>query len=374
MCRLPSCERPVTRFRGSLIVLLLSILMTVTPGTVSGHEEGPPSLSPETIAEDREDPAEAHDDEEGQDAFVDGDPCVSPDDLGETWLDWLNRTTHRTVCGLSMWFDGYFGDERVYEEYSRTGGWMSIHTFYTQRDQFDARFRFNVRVNLPNLDRRLHAFVGMEGREEYLTDSGILSPPGPLPTTLDEERQLLIGLGWTPQRNDFNALTFRVGVRVEWPPAPYVKAIYRHNVFVGDASSLRWRQTVFWAQEDQLGTTTNLDLERRLSDHVLIRWTNTGTISGITEGVEWRTSPSLFQTISSRNALAYSVWLTGATGAPVHVEEYGARVVYRRRVVRDWLFLDVGPTVTWPRRDIEETRGTSWGAMIGIEMQFGDRG
>jgi hypothetical protein len=371
-CSLPSGERPAARLRASLIVLL-SILMTVALRAASGDEEGPPVLSSEAHAGDREDPAGAHDDAEVQDVAVEGDPCVSPDDLGQSWLDWLNRTTHRTVCGLSMWVDGYFGDERVYEEYSRTGGWVSIHTFYTQRDQFDARFRFNVRVNLPNLDRRLHAFVGREGREEYLTDSETLSPPGPLPTTLDEDRQLLVGLGWTPLRNDFDALTFRVGVRVEWPPAPYVKAIYRHNVFVGAASSLQWRQTVFWAREDQLGTTTNLDLERRLSDHVLIRWTNNGTISGITDGVEWRTSPTLFQTVSPRNALGYSAWLTGATGAPVQVEEYGARVVYRRRVARDWLFLDVGPTVSWPRRDLEETRETSWGAMIGIEMQFGDR-
>ncbi|MCU0306007.1 MAG: hypothetical protein MUC56_18285, partial [Thermoanaerobaculales bacterium] len=290
-CSLPSGERPAARFRASLIVLL-SILMTVALRAASGDEKGPPVQSSEARAGDREDPAGAHDDAEVQDVAVEEDPCVSPDDLGQSWLDWLNRTTHRTVCGLSMWFDGYFGDERVYEEYSRTGGWVSIHTFYTQRDQFDARFRFNVRVNLPNLDRRLHAFVGREGREEYLTDSETLSPPGPLPTTLDEDRQLLVGLGWTPLRNDFDALTFRVGVRVEWPPAPYVKAIYRHNVFVGAASSLQWRQTVFWAREDQLGTTTNLDLERRLSDHVLIRWTNNGTISGITDGVEWRTSPT----------------------------------------------------------------------------------
>ncbi len=345
--------------------------MTVAPRAVSGQEEDPPELSSETRAEDREDPAETHDDDEVQDSGAETDPCVSPDDLGQSWLDWLNRTTHRTVCASSMWFDSYFGEEQTFEEYSRTGGRMSIHTFYTQRDEFDARFRFIVRVNLPNLDRRLHAFVGREAREEYLTDSENLLPPGSLPTTLDDERQLLIGLGWTPQRNNFDALTFRVGVRVEWPPAPYVKAIFRHNVFFSDATSLRWRQTVFWAQEDQLGTTTNLDLDQRLSDHVLIRWTNTGTVSGITEGVEWRTSPTLFQTISSRDALAYSAWLTGATGTPIQVEEYGLRVVYRRRVARDWLFLDVGPIVTWPRRDIEETRETSWGAMIGFEMQFG---
>jgi hypothetical protein len=64
--------------------------------------------------------------------------------------------------------------------------------------------------------------------------------------------------------------------------------------------------------------------------------------------------------------------MTGATDAPVDTQEVGARVVMRRRVYRQWLFVDFGPIVSWPRFKPEEGRDPSWGAVVGVEMVFGE--
>ncbi len=301
------------------------------------------------------------------------DPCASPEDLGQAWVDWLNRRVHSTVCHSAMWFDGFFGDDRVYDEYAHTGGRVSTHLTWTQYDGFDPQLRFRVQANLPNVDRRVHAFVGRETRDEYLTDTSDRSNPGGSLARFDEEEELLFGLGYAPQRGEYDRISFSLGANMSWPPEPYVKATYRYLHMFSDQALIRWRQTVFWELEDQLGTTTNVDLERRLGDPFLLRWTNTGTISGITEGVEWWTTLTLYHTLSTRRALAYTLWVSGRSEAPVDLQEYGVRVVYRQRIARDWLFLDVGPIVAWPRWEVGEVRETSWGALVGVEMLFGER-
>lgn len=353
-------------------VALLVLLVSWPPLTALGQDGGD-KQPPTPVASG--DPAEPEPDDGSEPVGSDDrlDPCLSPEDLGESWLDWLNRRTNRTVCDSAMWFDNFFGDDRALEEHSQTGGRVSTHVTWTQRDEFDVQFGFRVRINLPNLDERWYAFVGRGTRDEYLTDTSYRSNPGG-PLGINQEQELLIGLGWTPRQNDYDRIAFRLGVTVAWPPEPYAKMIYRHSHYFSEKSQLRWRQTVFWALEDRFGTTTNLDLDRRLSDVLLFRWTNTGTISGVTEGIEWWSTPTLYHTLTSRSALAYAFWINGSTRAPVELEEYGVRIVFRRRIARDWLFLDVGPMVSWPRREVVDVREASWGALIGLEMQFGHRG
>jgi hypothetical protein len=304
-------------------------------------------------------------------ASTQNDPCTPGEDLGKSWIDWINRKVDSAVCQSSMWFDGFFGDDRADEIYGTTGGRVSTHLYWTEYDDFDPKLRFRAHYVLPNLDNKVDAFVGRETRDEYLTDTRDPSDPGNPFFGLDDEEELLVGLGYSPDRRPDRRLRFSVGANLRWPPEPYAKVNYRRIFELDQLSLLRWRQTVFWELEDQLGTTTNLDLERRLGASFLLRWAINGTISGITDGIDWWTNLTLYQSLSSRRALAYTVWSTGETLAEVPLNETGIRVVYRQRIARDWLFVDVGPSVSWPRWVPEDLREPSWGAVIGAEMLFG---
>jgi hypothetical protein len=273
-----------------------------------------------------------------------------------------------------MWFDHFFGDDRAFDEYNQAGGRVSGHLYWTEHDGIDPKFRFRVRYPLPNLDNRVDAFIGRETRDEYLTDVGGSSDPTAPLFGVDDEEELLIGLGYHPVRGDVQRFRVSFGVKVDFPPEPYVKARYRYVRPLGRSSLFRWRQTVFWELEEQAGTTTNLDLERRLGDPFLLRWTNTGTISGRTEGVDWWSNLTLFHSLSDRRAFAYTVWASGESQREVPLEEYGLRMVYRQRVHREWLFVDIGPLVSWPKDEAGEERQLSLGAVIGVEMLFGSGG
>jgi hypothetical protein len=371
-------DRPLTELS---LVLVLTIVCAValarptyaqeTDRESSGQVEQDESLPREREALEAVGGPSSHDSVDGEEEPP--DPCVPPQEFGKSVADWINRRVHRTVCSSAVWFDGFFGGGRTYDEYSHTGGRASVHLIWTEHDGFDPKLRFRVRVALPNLDERFDAFVGRESRSDYLTDAYDSSDPGSPLFGLDEEEDLLIGLGYSPVRGNRRRFRVSFGAKVDVPPEPYVKARYRYVHFFGERSMFRWRQTVFWELEDQFGITTNLDLERRFGHDYLLRWANTGTVSGISEGVDWWSNLTLYHSVDSRRAIAYTVWVTGETEAPVTTEEYGIRVVYRQRVHRDWLFVDIGPQISWPREGPLDLREPSFGAIIGFEMHFGER-
>jgi hypothetical protein len=351
---------------GLLVATVIAVsLAVVWPVSAQEAEDAP---APEVVGSSG--PA-VESDEDAEGGADDIDPCTSPDVVGQSWVDWINRTMQRSVCGSAMWFDSFFGDERASAEYGRAGGRASAHVVWQEHDGFDPRLRFRVNFPLPNLSERADAFVGRETKDEYLTDVADRSDPGgPLSGFADDE-DLLLGLGYSPRRGGGKRFRLSGGVKVDAPPEPYVKFRYYHRHEFSERSQLRLGQTVFWELEDRFGTTTNLDLERRLAEPLLLRWANTGTISEITNGVEWWSNLTLFQRVDHLRALAYTLWITGETDAPVDLSEYGARIVVRRRVYREWLFVDFGPIVSWPREELHEEREMSWGATVGVEMLFG---
>jgi hypothetical protein len=90
------------------------------------------------------------------------------------------------------------------------------------------------------------------------------------------------------------------------------------------------------------------------------------------EGVEWFGELVLFQRLADHQALAYRIAATGESDAELENDRYDLSVAYRRRFVRDWLFLELRPGATW-RRPEEGAEGELSPAMgIAIELQFGD--
>ena len=48
-------------------------------------------------------------------------------------------------------------------------------------------------------------------------------------------------------------------------------------------------------------------------------------------------------------------------------------MIYRQRIYREWLYLELRSSVGWPRDTWNERREANWGAGVALEMQFGQR-
>jgi hypothetical protein len=298
--------------------------------------------------------------------------CAEDEPHHATMLERVRRRLSMTACASSAWVDSLFGDQVHYREYRETDGTVSVGGLWSEYDGFDPRLRFRVHLQLPQWNERISAFAGRVGEDEYVSDTE--GDFNALPTrqfgTLQDE-SVLVGLGYSsPERtgNDFDA---GVGVRVDLPLDPYARTRYEIVRTFAERYVLAARETVFWQNSEGFGTTTRINLDRALSDKLLLRWSNLGKYTEETLGVEWYSQLTLFQSIGPRTGLAWQAQVEGATDNEVPLTRNAVRLIMRRQLTPDWLFLELRGGVGWPRRKLEEERKASPELGIAFEMQFG---
>jgi hypothetical protein len=313
----------------------------------------------------------------GQDATADHDFTLAPDEAAEAvsdeWIDRAHSGMHALVWRSAMYVDGMFGsqlDEQAYQRQTR--GSITPALLWDEFHGFDQKFRFRVKLPLPHLDDRYDAFVGTFSRDEFVTESEIESGAiqrqhvgGEV-----EEDETLLGIQYREAEQDgrFDATA---GLRIKSPIDPFVKVSYRYKRGTPERLLVRLRETVFWENSEQFGLTSRIDLERVLDEAWLARWTASGTLSEKSEGVRGYTALTAYRSLPDRRAVGAQIFTSGSFDAAVPVGEYGLRMAYRQSVVRDWLVVELRPSVTWPKDQPEQPRKPSWGLGIGFEMFFG---
>jgi hypothetical protein len=103
----------------------------------------------------------------------------------------------------------------------------------------------------------------------------------------------------------------------------------------------------------------------------MVRWANSGTVVDDIAGMEWISALSLYQDLPHKRWLSYTALIRGQTAAAVRMQDFGVEVRYRRPVLREWLFLELSGSGTFPRYDEFERRSFNPGVGLRFEMFFG---
>ena len=90
------------------------------------------------------------------------------------------------------------------------------------------------------------------------------------------------------------------------------------------------------------------------------------------DGLGWTSELVAYQSLSKSAAFAYSLYATGETRNEVELQDYGVELRFRRRIHREWLFLELSTSVGWPREFLTEDRESNVGIGVELELQFGD--
>ncbi len=287
----------------------------------------------------------------------------------------LQERSQEVLEGLSCyslrWFDGLFGDRFEFDT-TQISGLLKVGAEYTEYDGFDPKLRLRVRATLPNVAGRWDVLIGRVDEGSYIADTQTQDEtfynPG---ITRADESEWLLGLGHRSE-NRKQGWDYSVGVRLRVPPRLYAKTQYYYNKAYSEASQLRMRQTVFWKSNEGLGATSRADFSHALSFTDMLRWEVVGTVSQEREGLDWFAGQTWYHLFPGENAISLLGFARGETAAEVALQEYGLNLVWRRPFTRDWVFLTLGPSLTWPRYRLQETRRASWGFGVWIEMEFGD--
>lgn len=301
-----------------------------------------------------------------------GSPTKTPNEPNE-WFDRAHRGLHAVIWRSAMRVDQWFGadmPEAAYQEQAR--GSITPVVLWDEFGGLDQKFRFRVKLPLPHLDERYDAFIGTFSRDEFVTEreqeSGAI--PRQHARGAVEDDQTLVGIRYREpkQGGRFEA---DAGLRIRSPIDPFVKAGYRYQRGSLARVLVSLKGTLFWQNSEQFGLTSRLDLERLFDDVWVVRWTGSGTISEESEGVRGYTALTAYRSLPGRRAVGAQLFADGEYDASVPVGEYGAKIAYRQSLVRDWLVLEIRPSVTWPKDQPEQPRKASWGLGIGFEMFFG---
>jgi hypothetical protein len=368
-------------------VLLLAALLLLPPGVMAVAEEPvqaeelqPAETEPieeqaETEPVEEADPPEEEPDAESEETVtrrppVSDDPCEVRRAGEEERLDRFRREVYESVCEAAQWFDGFFGSRRFDEEARQTHGRIGLQVVWDEYDGFDLDGRLKVRVDFPNLDRRVNAFLGREDEQAFLTGSE--ERLDFLPTFFQREggEEWLLGLGYRPVGNDRSALDFDGGIHVATPVDPFVRARYRYVWLIGDDNLLRARQTVYWTNQRDVGSGTRVDFERPVGTRSLVRWSGNMVFDGQTRGADWDSGVTFFHGFSDDQAISFFAGIDGETDRAVPIENYGTRITYRQRMLREWFFGELITGVTWPRQHLHEQRELSWHFGFGAEIYF----
>jgi hypothetical protein len=302
------------------------------------------------------------------------DGSIDPLDAAGEMADRSRRRLYQTACAANLWLDGLFGGVPSAAAARNITGRVELSGL-DYAGGTKVRGKVNAEFELPTLEGRLKGFVGRDDQDRFIAERNEGFAMRSSIFGLEAEDQWLAGLGYGLPGRYFSDSDVRVGLKVKQEPEVFAQARFKNNVFRGEHTAWRFRETGFWRNtRDGFGITASVDWDRVLAQSLLLRWGNVGTVTQATDGMAWRSVLILYQNLSRTldarpRAIAYEAFARGATGG-IDLGEYGLRAVYRQSILRDFLFAELVVGYSWLREEGEAREGVET-VGLGLEMAFG---
>jgi hypothetical protein len=289
------------------------------------------------------------------------------------WLDEAHDFVYSAVWRSAMHVDRFFGSEEPDVSYEQASGSVAPALLWDRHNGWRSLLRFIGNVPLPQLSESVHAFIGRLNPEEFIAESQPASGAFPNPYAQYRQDETLLGIQYLQPQRQGAQWDASAGMPITLSRFdPFVKGGYVYQRGEPDSGVLRWRQDVFF-QDSQggFGVTSRIDLQRLVSEGLLLTWTASTTYAQRSYGLRSYSTLDAYLAFPNRRALIAELEVDGATQAAVPLHDYGWKIAYRRSILRDWLVLEVRTSLDWPKDYVYEARKPSWGLGFGFEMQFG---
>ncbi len=289
------------------------------------------------------------------------------------WLDEVRQLVYDTVWESAMHVDRWFGSEEPDVAYEQASGSVAPGLLWDKYDGLHTLTRFLGDVPLPQLSDSLHAFVGRLNPEEFVAESQAASGALPNPYAPYPQDETLLGLQYYQPLHPGVQWDTGAGLPVTLSRFdPYFKGGYLYEIGQPSQGVLLWRQDAFYqSSQGGFGVTNRVDLQRLVSQGLLLSWTASTTYAQRSYGWNSYSTFDAYFSYAERRAVVAELEVDGATQAQVPLQDYGVKVAYRRSILRDWLILEVRASLDWPRVFAWQHREASPGIGIGFEMEFG---
>lgn len=296
---------------------------------------------------------------------TDAEPSWVQEDLfsgqSGTVLDKQQEIYSRRVEALARGIDSLFGGEESFEEATGTYFQLSAGLRGEAGDGVEPEAKVRLRLDLPNTKKRLQLVIESDEEEEGVGEE-VAATPG------EDEGALRAGLRLTVRERRRWNFSVTGGVKWDLPPDPFVEFRFRRNQRLGRWWLARFEERVTWYLQDKWRNRTRLYFDRPLSDKLLFRALSQQSWEQEEDGVRLGQSLTFFFRPSERDSYAFRSSINWDTHPGFHMTSYGQSVAYRRRLHKQWLFMEIEPGINWP--DDRDFRTTPW-IRFKLEVVFG---
>jgi len=271
------------------------------------------------------------------------------DDLHDDLSEQILNVTHR--------FDSFFGEELIDDDQDDTLVRLQMTAEMGENNRQSFNNRLSVRLKLPRLHDRVQLIF--DDIVEKNDEKNIVQEV--------KDSEPLTGVRYAVRENQLH-YNLDVGAKLRMEPDAFVRA-RASKVFPMDPWMLKLSQDVYWLMRDGPGEITQARFSRRLNHLYLFRAITRGSWDESHDGITLSQSFSLYQEVSKRKALRYTIAGEMPTSTAMVMDEYKALVTWRQLVRGDWLYIEIEPAASFPRnRDYEFTPTI----LFKLDLMFGD--
>lgn len=266
-------------------------------------------------------------------------------------LDTAYHYLNTKFCQPAIWFDSFFVDERVTDD-ARAGTMVRWYNDYSwsESEGFTYKTSLKAKLHLPKATKKLKLVFESDADDDF---------QDLFPSSGDELENAL-GLRYDWYAKEKSSFNIKATLR------PSIEARYRYSHSFTQYTLLSLTQSVY-SRKRVLGERTQLDVDHTLSENFLIRWTNYAKYENDVDHFELGLGLTLYQSISSKQALSYKASLTGHDKPYGYVSNRHISITYRQNVYRDWLFYEITPEYNWDS-ELEEDKINQ--ATITLRLEF----
>ena len=280
------------------------------------------------------------------------------------FLDWTQEKASSYVEGLndgvdSFFMGAFFDDEEVEDNSSGSNGRLFFISRREDGVEPDYRAGINLRLVLPHTRDRFKLLLETDEDEDDVNETNVLNTTENVTYSTAIRVEADTGKNWKT--------SFDNGIRWSGEPLFFSRIRGRRQDYFDE-----WRtkitQTVSWRTDEEWGANFKasalrpLDIEHHFRAAFEADYLLNDDYANLDLGF------SLFHEINARSVLLLDLTFLGSTESYSKVDESILSLSYRRRVLTQYLFLELVPEVAWPRDNSYDV--TPAFTMI-VEMIFG---
>lgn len=270
--------------------------------------------------------------------------------------DQFHDSVSLRVMSLANRIDNFFGEKRALDAKNKSSMVLSqtqnIPEGGIPGPSFSASLNLRL-VNLEKVGKKLEdSVLGRDQSGKSATSSSGENKSPPETETINPWR-----------------LSLDQQVGAKWLPSYTIKLRLTKDFWSWDFLN-HFAQEAGWDSDNLWTTRTSFVSDYALSSNWLYRWSNDGTWFVDRHMVTSSHGPSFIHTINEKTSMSYNLRLeTEYIEKILYTSGYLASITFRRDLHNRWLYLDLVPSVTFPRvKDF--TRVLNFA--IRLEVIFGD--